>query len=139
MKRPLGLAAENLGGMRRGLKGRLGHTDDRHAVLGPDVGTQARPAGGIQIDIAINHDHRKRAGSRDDSTQRWQLAAEELSRPIRCPRGNHRGPGPGHPGEGPLVRSHHSRPGLRLAQVMDVDRYEQAAIARGLLHHPMRA
>jgi len=42
--------------MRRGPERSLGHADDRHAELSVHVSTQTRPAGGVQVRVAIDHD-----------------------------------------------------------------------------------
>ena len=116
--------------MRRRPEHRLGYTDDRNAVLGPDMSAQARPASGIKVDVAIDHDQRQLLRSRGNNTQRWEFAAEELSRLIWRARDNHRGLCPGHRGEGPVVCSHHSRSGRRIVQIVDIDGNEQARDVR---------
>jgi hypothetical protein len=106
-----GLAAQHLGGVGGGAEGRLGHADDRDAVLGVDVRAQTWAARGIQVDVAVDDDQRQVLGG-DDGLERGQFAAEELAGAVGRAWSHHRGPGPGDLVEGFVMGAHRGRPGL---------------------------
>jgi hypothetical protein len=63
-------------------EGGLGHADHRDAELSVRMRAQARPAAGVEVSVAIDHQEAQSAQTVQDRTDRREFTQVELTRPV---------------------------------------------------------